>query len=98
MLILQQKKVKVKIEWQGNKVLHPPTGSQYITVSKFNSNWENDAWSIVLEFEVPPSKQGNPSYGFAKFLLSNAPQDKLASGSKFELYEGANLVAIVSVR
>lgn len=74
-----------------------PTGLKYITVAKFDENWMEDAWSVVLEFESPPSVQGNPSVGCARFLMPNAPYEKLESGIRFELYEGATLTARVEV-
>lgn len=90
-------KKKVKIEWQSDKANHLPTGKQYITVAKFDENWMEEAWSIILEFEKSPNMQGNPSVGYAKFLMSNAPIDKFVSGFNFELYEGNNLTAKVTV-
>jgi hypothetical protein len=30
--------------------------------------WFQEAWSIVLEFDGPPSAQGNPSLAKARFL------------------------------
>ena len=74
-----------------------PTGFQYVTIAKFDENWLNEAWSIVLEFEKPPNIQGNPSIGYARFLMPNAPKNKLTSGSSFELYEGNSLAAKVTV-
>ncbi len=56
-----------------------------------------ETWSIVLKFEQPPSAQGNPSVGYAKFLAPDALNNKLVSGAQFELYEGSDLVARVKV-
>jgi hypothetical protein len=88
---------EVNVIWQGDKANHLPTGLQYITVAKFDESWIDEAWSIVLNFEIPPSQQGNPSKGYAKFLMPNAPLDKLFSGQLFQLYEGNVLVAKVEV-
>ena len=92
-------RVNVKVKWYGKKALNLPASKQYITVAKFSEdlNWENDAWSIVLEFKVTPKEQGNPSHGNAHFLMPNAPWEKLQIGNKFELYEGDALVAEVEV-
>lgn len=87
----------VKVEWLGNKKNNLPKSSSYITVAKFDNNWQKDAWSIVLEFDIPPIKQGNPSTGYASFLMPSAPQEKLASGNIFELYEGSNPTAKVTI-
>lgn len=94
---MNEKKIKVKVLWQGNKAQNLPAGLQYITVAKFDEDWEKDAWSIVLEFEKSPSAQGNPSLGYAKFLMPNAPKEKLSPGAEFELYEGKSLVAKIQV-
>lgn len=88
---------EVKIDWQANKAINLPTGIQYITVAKFDEDWMHGAWSIVLEFEQPPNLQGNPSIGYARFLMPNGPKDKLVSGINFELYEGNSLTAKVTV-
>lgn len=90
-------KVQVKVEWQGTKLFNLPTGLKYITVGKFDDNWLEDAWSIVLDFTIPPAEQGNPSFGLASFLMANAPGNKLKSGVMFELYEGKSLTAKVSI-
>jgi hypothetical protein len=91
--------VPVSISWQGTKVKNLPEGNQYITVSKFKEdlNWKNEAWSIVLEFELSPKLQGNPTKGKAHFLMKNGPQERLQTGCQFELYEGESLVAKVIV-
>jgi hypothetical protein len=41
-----------------------PTGKKYVTISRFTEDagaWLQEAWSIVLEFDEPPSVQGSPS-------------------------------------
>lgn len=95
--MFKNEKTDVIVEWKGTKEKHLPTGLQYITVSKFDEDWLQNAWSIVLEFDQPPNIQGNPSRGFARFLMPNAPKDKLISGAVFELYEGTSLTAKVLV-
>jgi hypothetical protein len=72
----------------------------YSTVARFpedRETWLEDAWSIVLESDPPPSVQGNPSTGAVYFLADSAPQERLKAGATFELYEGARLVAEVQV-
>lgn len=91
-----KKIVPVIVCWSKEKLL--PNSNHYSTVSKFkDDDWSKDAWSIVIEFNEPPSKQGNPSTGEAYFLANNAPKDKLKSGEIFELYEGKIKVAIVKI-
>ena len=91
------KGMAVNVEWKGIKAERLPTGIQYITVAKFDENWLKEAWSIVLEFDKSPNLQGNPSKGYARFLMPNGPEDKLTSGAVFELYEGNVLTAKVTV-
>ena len=77
-----------------------PTGKQYATVSRFIEDadaWLQEAWSIVLEFDEPPSVQGNPSIVRARFLAEQAPADRLKPGHAFELYEGKKKVAMVNI-
>ena len=77
-----------------------PTGLRYSTVSRFEEDgakWEKEAWSIVLEFERSPLEQGTPSYGQARFLVEDAPVERLQTGRTFELFEGNKKVADVKV-
>ncbi len=97
------KSVLAKVHWipaeEGGRATLP-TGKQYSTVSRFKkdaSTWWQEAWSIVLEFDQPPADQGNPSVATARFLVENAPVDRLQPGCAFELYEGKKKVAIVEV-
>jgi hypothetical protein len=77
-----------------------PNGKRYMTIAKFPSDstdWPNGAWTVVLDFDRPPSELGNPSIGTARFLMDTAPEAELRSGATFELYEGLRKVAIVSL-
>jgi hypothetical protein len=97
------KSVLAKVHWVppekgGRKVL--PAGKQYATVSCFQEDaesWLQEAWSIVLEFDEPPVKQGNPSVARARFLVEAAPVDRLKPGRAFDLYEGLKRVATVEI-
>lgn len=76
------------------------SGSRYSTVALFPEDvekWPDEAWSVVIEFEAPPSEQGNPSNGVVSFLADEAPIDRLRSGQVFELFEGSHMTAIVEV-
>ena len=77
-----------------------PTGKRYATISRFAedaSAWLQETWSLVLEFDEPPSAQGNPSMARARFLAEKAPVDRLQPGYAFELYEGNKKVAMVHI-
>ena len=97
------KSVPAKVHWispeKGGRTALP-TGKQYTTVSRFQEDaerWLQEAWSIVLEFDEPPVKQGNPSMARARFLGDPAPTERLQSGCAFELYEGTTCVATVEI-
>ena len=98
-----QNSVLTKIHWLppeegGRNSL--PAAKRYSTVSRFTEDadsWLSDAWSIVLEFDKPPSEQGNPSIGRASFLAEEAPVGRLQPGREFGLYEGRKKVAIAKV-
>ena len=84
------KSVLAKVHWipaeEGGRVFLP-TGKQYATISRFTEDagaWLQEAWSIVLEFDEPPSVQGNPSIARARFLVEQAPVDRLKPGHAFE--------------
>ncbi len=98
-----KKSVRAKIHWvppeKGGRMTLP-AGKRYATVSCFKEDaerWSEEAWSIVLEFEEPPAKQGNPSIARAQFLMDTAPADRLQPGCAFDLYEGAKRVASVEI-
>jgi hypothetical protein len=77
-----------------------PGGRRYVTIGKFpedGPNWPDGGWSVVLEFDTPPSVQGSPSIGVATFLMDTAPHDRLRDGQRFELFEGLRRVAVVEV-
>lgn len=77
-----------------------PTGKTYATVSRFPEDvdtWLQEAWSILLEFDEPPAVQGNPSMAKARFLVEQAPAERLKPGHAFELYEGKKKVARVEI-
>ena len=95
--------VLAKVHWippeKGGRMALP-TGKQYATVSRFQEDaesWLQKAWSMVLEFDEPPAKQGSPSMARARFLVASAPVDRLKPGCEFKLYEGAKCVATVEI-
>lgn len=92
--------VEVLVTWFSSKAMMLPDTFRYSTVAKFEEDegtWEKEAWSVVLEFTESPAKQGNPSRGKARFLVENAPEDRLVSGKVFEMYEGTKKVAEVTI-
>jgi hypothetical protein len=97
------KSVFAKVHWvspqEGGRT-SLPTGKKYSTIARFpedTGTWLQEAWSIVLEFDEPPSAQGNPSMAKARFLAGKAPVDRLKPGHAFELYEGKKKVAMVEI-
>lgn len=48
-----------------------------------------EAWSVVCEFAIPPSEQGNPSSAKVRFLMPEAPHSQLVVGATLHLFERA---------
>ena len=97
------KSVRARVRWvppeEGGR-LSLPSGKQYATVSRFAEDadtWLQEAWSIVLEFDESPSGWSNPCLAQARFLVEEAPVDRLKPGRTFELYEGRKKIAVVEV-
>lgn len=75
-----------------------PTSGQYVTVARFEEdggNWGSDAWSVVLNIHGDVSAE--PCRADARFLMDNAPHDRLKPGTRFELLEGNRVTAQVEV-
>lgn len=93
----------VKVYWtspQAGGREEPFAGHRYSTVARFpedSETWPDEAWSVVVDFQTPPSQQGNPSLGEASFLVEDAPEGRLRAGMVFELFEGRHMTAIVEV-
>lgn len=77
----------------------PPSGSKYSTVSRFDedTDWPDKAWSVVLHFDESPHQQGSPSRATVRFLVTDAPQERLVVGAKFSVYEGRTKTATVEI-
>lgn len=90
----ESKIVNANLSWipfeQGGRK-HPPTGSLYSTVVKFDGfpmEYKGSAWSLVVEFSG-----ANRTEVRVRFLSSDAPEELLLPGRKFELLEGRRVVA-----
>jgi hypothetical protein len=46
-------------------------------------------WTLVCEFDSPPSVQGNPSTAQVAFWVEGAPHERLAPGVALRLFERA---------
>jgi hypothetical protein len=91
---------KARIRWippeQGGRSRPVAGGSEYATVARFEAiadRWPQEAWSVVLC--VPLSAAGREEMIVDIRLLApeTAPQSLLASGSRFDLFEGRRRVA-----
>jgi hypothetical protein len=45
------------------------------------------SWSLRCQFDVAPSRQGNPSDARVQFLVDAAPHERLKPGVVLELFE-----------
>ena len=59
---------------------------------------KDEGWSLICRFERPPNEQGNPSFAFVGFLVSDAPEHLLKQGAKLRLFEpGTMQLATVKI-
>ena len=87
--------VEAKVVWvkpeEGGKKKIPPVGMMFYPMIKIDGDKERINWSLVLV-----NKEFIDRYqtiATIKFIMDNAPQHLLRSGSEFTLYEGARIIA-----
>jgi hypothetical protein len=88
----------VVVHWSAEKRKSLPTSGKYVTVARFDEDrakWESDAWSVELNIHGDPGAE--PCRADARFLMQNAPHDRLKPGTRFELLEGDKVTAHVEV-
>jgi len=84
----------------GRKHLPSPTG-RYSTVARFEALrdlWPHEAWSVILE-DAETLASDPPVWRCRVRLLNegDGPPDLLVAGSRFDLFEGPQLVAHAEV-
>jgi len=88
------KEVPVTVEWMRKR----PPGDTYSTMSRFPEDADDSPrWSVVLNFLARAVSGGANWRATARFLVEEAPQERLTAGAQFELYEGRTRTAIVTV-
>ena len=88
----------VLVHWSDEKLGSLPASGQYVTVARFSEDgdsWLDNAWSIVLE--IRGDVRSRPCEAGARFLSPGAPEERLSSGARFELFEGNRVTAVVEV-
>jgi hypothetical protein len=73
----------------------PPTSSRYVAPARFDKEKDRfpaESWSLVLYLSNPPDEYGC-SVADVRFLSPAGPSRLLQTGSKFELFDGPNVVA-----
>jgi hypothetical protein len=88
---------RAKIQWipakEGGRRITPCT--RYSTVARFDdamADWPDTAWSLVVEVQNE-AKDSQETIASVHFLVPDAPDHLLHSGSRFELFEGHRVVA-----
>ncbi len=88
--------VKARLTWiPATRAELFTVGSSYTTVVRFEDEKDKypaEAWSLVVKFDSLPDDTGT-TLTSVQFLVQEAPTYLLHPGSKFELYEGRQLVA-----
>ena len=78
-----------------------PATLRYVGISRFpedGDRWPDGAWSVELRFDEPPPEQGTQeSSARVRFLVDEAPHNRLHRGAVFNLYEGPQRVADIEV-
>jgi hypothetical protein len=72
----------------------PPSGPQYIAPARFVGAADQTscgAWSLVVNLVSRPAASTD-WIAEVRFLVGEAPQEWLAEGARFELYEGKKCV------
>ena len=92
--------VRVSVEWVGERADRRPTGPSFSSPARFlhqdEQSWRDDAWSVVLQCDVPPSEQPNPGVALARFLVPEAPHGWLNEHG-FSMMDGKREIARVTV-
>ncbi len=73
-----------------------PNNGRYVTAARFEreaAKWPQEAWSLVVEPVEATGRQGCVVAN-VRFLAPGAPVHLLATGNRFELYEGHQCVAM----
>ena len=81
-----------RIHWSAEQVARGlPAVTHRIDPSWFVEAGDDSAegWSLVCDFDEPPSVQGNPSIARVAFWMDHAPHDRLYAGVSLWLFERA---------
>jgi hypothetical protein len=90
---------RVSVHWT-KQVPDAPPNWRWHTLPCFDQEEEGSGhgqWTVVLDFEVPPQIQGNPSQAKARFLVSSAPHERFRPGAVFRISERFGPPAIVTI-
>ena len=74
---------------------HPPSDG-YSTVARFEKirdKWLEEGWSIVLRNMTTPTADGEMTAEVSLLMGDEGPAELLEVGERFDLFEGARLVA-----
>lgn len=74
----------------------PPAGPGYTTVARFEDSrdrWPDEAWSMVVDFLKVFGDKSHATLCAVRFQSPQAPSELLTAGARFELCEGARVVA-----
>ena len=68
-----------------------PKRDRTVDPAWFNDRWPptEEGWSLICNFKVPPSEQGDPSVAEVHFLVDGAPHDRLTPGTWLWMFERA---------
>ena len=82
---------KIALQWfQKGSASHSSRCQRFVLPARFDhqgDGWKEDAWSLIIELEGIPNKDGRQN-GLARFLMPSAPHNWLVVGAHFTIFEG----------
>ena len=81
---------RARITWSSAHVARGlPSASELVAPAWFEADAPGaEGWSLVCRFEASPEAQGSPSLASIAFMVPHAPHERLAPGTRLQLYEG----------
>jgi|SRR4029077_3263024 len=98
---MQASEHRARFRWSDSRSKRGlPDTLRYAHVVRFTEDpppWSDESWSLACKFETSPAQQGNPSMGRVRFLLDDAPHERLKPGLKCWLFEVPTLAAEIEI-
>jgi hypothetical protein len=96
-MIIEQPTRSARLVWRIDRPegVRYPRGERFAAPARFEqqgADWTANAWSLFVVATAPVQPDAAQRVSI-RFLMADAPQEWLRSGSRFQLYEGKLLLA-----